>query len=78
MQLTIKNVENSKMIFMYGCWAIAQFICLRSFDDFNHGENMNVDKSFIRFALENEDDGKTFKFDEFGVDSVLTPLEGCG
>ena len=39
---------------------------------------MNVDKSFIRFALENEDDGKIFKFDEFGVDSVLTPLEGCG
>ena len=39
---------------------------------------MNVDKSFIRFALENEDDGKILKFDEFGVDSVLTPLEGCG
>ena len=39
---------------------------------------MNVDKSLIRFALENEDDGKTFKFDEFGVDPVLTPLEGCG
>ena len=39
---------------------------------------MNLDKSFIRFAQENEDDGKIFKFDEFGVDSVLTPLEGCG
>ena len=78
MQLIIKNVENSKMVFIYNCEAIAQFIGIRSFDDFNHGENMNVDKSFIRFALESEDDEKTFKFDEFGVDSVLTPLEGCG
>ena len=37
---------------------------------------MNVDKSFIIFAPESEDDEKIFKFDEFGVDSVLTPLEG--
>ena len=65
MQLIIKNVENSKIVFMCDCGAIAQFIGIRSFDDFSHGENMNVDKSFIRFALENEDDGKIFKFYEF-------------
>lgn len=66
------------MIFIYDCGEIAQFIGIRSFDDFSHGEDMNVDKSFIRFAPESEDDEKIFKLDEFSGDSVPDHLEGYG
>ena len=73
-----KNVENSKIVFIYDCGTIANFIGIRSFDDFNQGENINADKSFTRFTPDNGDDASIFKFDESSGDSVSNPLFGYG